>query len=111
MPKLECFNEEMRSLVTYSKRCLYLEDLAGLPVGHLPMGPSYAFRQLLEQGCMIFAQPTREPISSFSPWPDVKEKGGGVVIPSNFIVRCKSEKVVEVLKILSDSINKMNEIV
>ena len=65
MPKLENLNKNIHDMVTDSKRFLYLNDIAGLPVGNVPWGLSGAFHRLIEKGCTIFTHPAGEPVPSF----------------------------------------------
>ena len=45
-------------MVTDSKWFLYLNDIEGLSVGHVPWGLSGAFLRLIEKGCSIFTHAT-----------------------------------------------------
>jgi hypothetical protein len=75
----------MHSLVTYQSRELTLQDVAGLPVGHIPRDLAGSFRAIMDDGGSICAEATGEPISSFPPWSAPMSKGGGVVVPCNYI--------------------------
>ena len=109
MPALDYFNESLHDIETDEKRHLYLKDIAGLPVGHVPWGLSAAFSRLLKDGFNIYAQPLEEPLPSFPPWPNVKEKGGGIVIPANYIIQCSDKQTEKVLEIVREAIDKMPE--
>ena len=78
----------MHELITDEKRQLKLCDVAGLPIGHAPRRLSTVFRTLIETcESILSAIPTAAPVPSFSPWPPVSAKGGGVVIPCNYIIK------------------------
>lgn len=109
MPGLETFPVPQRSKVTDEKRMLKIEDIAGLPVGHVPIGLSGCFRQLLNDGLFIKAVPTGEPIPSFPPWPAVQEKGGGVVIPCVYTISCSSADAVEIKQKITCAVDLMAE--
>ena len=86
-----------------------LSDIAGLPIGHVPQGLSSAIRQLLDKDCYIFAIPTGKAIPSFPPWPHIQEKGGGMVIPCQYVVRCEKMAISAAKAILQNAINEMQE--
>lgn len=109
IPKLEHFNKNMHDMVTDNKRFLYLKDIAGLPVGHVPWGLSGAFRRLIDNGCTIFAHPDGEPVPSFPPWPHMKDKGGGVVIPCTYVIQLKHVSNEEALNMLKQAVAGMSE--
>jgi hypothetical protein len=58
------------------KTYLKVSDIAGLPVGHVPLGFSGTFRLFLEQGCVITCEPIAMPCPSFPPWPQVQKRRG-----------------------------------
>ena len=72
-------------------------------------GLSAAFSRLLKDGINIYAQPLKEPLPSFPPWPNVKEKGGGIVIPANYIIQCSDKQTEKVLEIVREAIDRMSE--
>ena len=84
IPQLDSFNKELHKITTDVKRGLLLEDIAGLPMGHVPKGLSSSFRNILDQNGDIFAQITGDPTPSFAPWPAPEDSGGGVVVPCNY---------------------------
>jgi hypothetical protein len=92
VPDLDTFPPEQHDMITDESRHLTLRDIAGKPLGHAPWGLSKAFRQVMEAGTSIYAEPTGEPCQSFPPWPAVSEKGGGIVIPCTYAIRAKNMK-------------------
>lgn len=62
---------------TNIKRLLKLEDIAGLPVGHVPRSLAGYFRTILDDKGQVFAQITGEPVPSFAPWPAPTSKCRG----------------------------------
>ena len=85
LPPLDSFPDNIHHSITDEKRQLKLEDIAGLPIGHVPRTLAGYFRSVLEDGC-VFAEVTGDPIPSFSPWPEKDEEGGGIVLPCNYII-------------------------
>lgn len=86
LPPLANFPEDIHAMMTDEKRQLRLEDVAGLPIGHVPRSMAGCFRTILDAGGDIVAEATGEPVPSFPPWPEPKHEGGGVVIPANYII-------------------------
>lgn len=74
-------------MVTDESRSLTLQDIAGLPIGHVPRGLALAFRDIIDTDGEISAIPTGAPVPSFFPWPEPKQIGGGVVIPCNYNIK------------------------
>ena len=102
LPELDTFPDHMHSLITDEKRQLKLQDVANLPIGHVPRNLAGFFRPLMESG-RIVAEVTGEPVPSFPPWPALKEEGGGVVLPCNYIIthsdiEAQYNKLSELLK-------------
>ena len=85
LPPLDSFPDNIHHSITDVKRQLKLEDIAGLPIGHVPRTLAGYFRSVLKDGC-VFAEITGDPIPSFSPWPEKDEEGGGIVLPCNYII-------------------------
>ena len=111
LPPLDNFPEHMHSEYTDTKRQLKLEDIAWLPVGHVPRPLAGHFRTILDEGGQVFAQITGEPVPSFPPWPAPKEEGGGVVIPCNYrIVLTDSSLMKKHYDGLSALINSIPEV-
>ena len=109
IPELANFNQDLHDMYTDQKRFLKLSDVAGLPVGHVPLGLGGAFRKLLDKSCSIFSEPIGDPCASFPPWPPTHEKGGGVVIPCDYIVLCAATKLNFVRETLSAAVMEMPE--
>ena len=109
VPDINSFDDESKSVVVDEKKFLYLSDIAGLPIGHVPFGLSSAIRELIDKGCYVFAIPKGKPIPSFSPWPQLQEKGGGMVIPCNYVIRCNDITKVDSIAILRHAIEQMPE--
>lgn len=84
IPPLDTFSREIHETVTDAKRGLLLQDVAGLPIGHIPLGLSSSFRKILDEKGDIFAEATGDPTPSFPPWPAPTDCGGGTVIPCNY---------------------------
>ena len=85
LPPLDSFPENIHHSITDEKHQLKLEDIAGLPIGHVPRTLAGYFRSVSEDGC-VFAEVTGDSIPSFSPWPEKDEEGGGIVLPCNYII-------------------------
>lgn len=109
IPELTYFPTDLHNVTTDVKRNLKLSDIAGLPVGHAPRGLSFAFRQLIENNCQIHAMTIGEPCPSFPPWPPVMEKGGGVVIPCDYVITCSPDIINYAKEIISNAIGQMPE--
>ncbi|KAJ8315644.1 hypothetical protein KUTeg_007794 [Tegillarca granosa] len=108
VPELSSFNDHMHCMVTDMKRYLKLSDVAGLPMGHAPRGLSLAFRNIIEKGYKIYSIPTGEPGPIFPPWPPQHAKGGGIVIPCDYIIKVNRD-VVEVNEIIRSALSDMPE--
>ena len=106
IPPLDLFTRDQHLMTTDEKRQLKLEDVAGLPIGHAPRSLAPHFRFVLDNGGEVFAEVTKEPIPSFSPWPEPKAEGGGVVLPCDYMILspCK-----DVFKTISDTLNTIPE--
>ena len=94
-------------MITDPARNISLKDILGLPCGRVPRGLARAFRELLDAGNEINAIATGPPVQSFSPWPEVFEVGGGVVIPCTYIVKTKNKQ--ESIDVINDCLSQMNE--
>ena len=77
LPALDTFPKENLSMVTDEKRQLTLNDITGLPIGHVPKCLSADYRSIIDEGGDINAEVTGEPVPSFAPWPKPNEEGGG----------------------------------
>lgn len=60
--------------------------MAGLPIGHVPLGLSSSFRKILDENGDIFAEATGDPTPIFPPWTAPSDSGGGAAIPCNYHV-------------------------
>ena len=80
LPPLDTFPSEMHSLSTDEKRQLFLSDVAGLLVGHVPKCLSPYFVEVMDNGGTILAEVKGDPVPSFEPWPAPDQEGGGVVL-------------------------------
>ena len=110
VPDIDSFEEEDKSFIVHERNFLMLADIAGLQIGHVPQGLSSAMRQLLDKDCYIFAIPTGKAIPSFPPpWPHIQEKKGGMVIPSQYVVRWEKMAISAAKAILKNAINEMQE--
>ena len=87
LPPLETFPKTVYNTFTDETRQLKLQDVAGLPLGHVPWILSSFFCAIMEEGGSIVAEVTGQPVPSFPPWPAPKEEGGGVVLPCNYVIR------------------------
>lgn len=107
IPELSKFDKSLHDTVTDEQKCLRLSDIAGLPVGHVPRVLASCFYNVLDCGGEVYANVTGDPVQSFPPWPAPNEKGGGAVIPCDFIlVVCDKDKVLTMLK---ETLQKMPE--
>jgi len=59
----------------------------GLPTENLPRELATCFREVLDNGWTIHAEPYGEPFPSPSPWPEQHEIGVGVILPCSYIIR------------------------
>ncbi|KAH3728678.1 uncharacterized protein LOC127853153 [Dreissena polymorpha] len=75
LPELDFIPNHMHSLLPDEKRQLKLQDVAGLPIGHVPRNLAGFFRPLMESGHIVAAV-TGEPVPSLPSWPALKEEGG-----------------------------------
>lgn len=107
MPELSSFTEEQHNIITDEGRCLYLKDIAGLPIGHVPRCIAGVFRAILDDGGTIRAKPTGIPVPSFPPWPALQEKGGGIVIPCNYIINSPNQN--SCIELLVNMLSKIPE--
>ena len=109
VPPLSDMPKEVHNIYTDMKTYLKVSDIAGLPVGHVPLGFSGTFRLFLEQGCVITCEPIAMPCPSFPPWPQVQEKGGGAVIPCDYFIKCPTNLVEFVKNKLKSAVGQMAE--
>lgn len=86
VPTIEKFECSLHSITTDEKRGLFLKDVAGLPLGHVPRGLAGSFRDILDGGGEITAIVTGPPMPSFPPWPNPNDIGGGVVLPCHYTI-------------------------
>lgn len=107
IPPLTSYETNLHDTLTDGSRQLYLKDVAGLPVGHVPRSLAGTFREILDGNGSITAEVTGDPIPSFSPWPAQKEQGGGVVVPCNYTIQHTNR--VFVLDLLTETLSKMPE--
>jgi len=70
----------MHNMTTDNKRHLILSDVAGLPIRHVPRELATCFRDIIDNGGTVYAEPCGEHAPSSSPWPDQQEVGE-VIIP------------------------------
>ena len=84
-PSLKTFPKTVHNTFTDETRQLILEDVAGLPIGHVPCLLSSFFCAIMEGGSIV-ADVTGRPVPSFPLWPAPTE-GGGVVLPCNYVIR------------------------
>lgn len=110
VPEISTFPNELHEITTDAKRHLQLKDIAGLPIGHAPRGLGFVFRQLIERGCRVEAIALGDPCPSFPPWPPVMEKGGGVVIPCDYIISSVSKDYLnEAKELIISTLSNMPE--
>jgi len=60
IPKLETFDESVHGLSTDNKRQLILFDVTGLPIENVSRELATCFREVLDNGGSIHAEPYRE---------------------------------------------------
>ncbi|KAJ8315488.1 hypothetical protein KUTeg_007638 [Tegillarca granosa] len=75
IPDLEYFSQDQLGMTTDEKRHFKLEDVAGLPLGHVPRSLAPQFRIILDKGGKVHAEVTGEPTPSYPPWPAPHEEG------------------------------------
>lgn len=107
LPGLEEYKSEFHQLETDKTRKLKLNDIAGLPIGHVPRGLGGCFREILDRKDLIYAEVTGEPRPSFPPWPAPHETGGGAVIPCSYIIKCKDVSTTTAL--IRNALQEMEE--
>ena len=107
IPKLETFNENMHNMTTDNKRHLMLSDVAGLPIGHVPRELATCFRDIIDNGGSVYAEPCGEPAPSSYPWPEQQEVGGGVIIPCHYIMRPLPSSYGQMLSQLRHIVSQM----
>ena len=73
----------MHGMSTDNKRHLVLSDVAGLPIGHVPRELAICFREVLDNGRTVHAEPYGEPAPCFSSWPELHEADGDVALRCN----------------------------
>ena len=67
VPPMEDFPSDIPSMFTDKKRQLQLEDIADLPIGHVPKYLSKFIRSVLDEDGKVYAIVTGDPVPSFSP--------------------------------------------
>ena len=70
IPDLDTFDASKHDMLTDDKRYLYLSDIVGLPVRHVPRGMTPIFRSVLDDGGSAYAQTFGDPVPSTQPWPE-----------------------------------------
>ena len=85
IPKLETFDKSTGGMSTDNKRQLVLFYVTGIPTENVPRELATCFREVLDNGGTIHAEPYGEPAPSPSHWPEQHEVGGGVILPGNYI--------------------------
>lgn len=63
---LKKFPLHVHNNITDEKRQLKVIDIAGLPIGYVPQ----VFRHILDNGGIIYAEVTAQPVPSFHPYPE-----------------------------------------
>jgi len=58
----------------------------GLPTENVPRELATCFREVLDNGWTIYAEPYGEQVPSPSPWPEQHEIGVGVNLPCSYII-------------------------
>lgn len=107
IPKLETFDENMHNMSTDNKRQLVLSDVAGLPLGHVPRELAPCFREVLDKGGTVHAEPCGEPAPSSSPWPEQHEAGGGVNLPCHYVIKTLPSSYDQILSLLRQTVSQM----
>ena len=107
IPQKETFTEEQLLLETDEKRYLKLDDITGLPIGHVPRGLATAFRDILDIDGKIYAIAKSKAVQSFPPWPPVFENGGGAIIPCDYVVY-HNDRVL-VMNMITNAVHNMPE--
>ena len=79
------------------------------PLGHVPRGLGYCFRQVLDMNGTIPAVPTGNPMPSCSPWPEQHQPGGGIVIPCTYTVKVPTNKRQMVKTLIQQALIQMSE--
>jgi len=89
---------------TDNKRLLVLFDVTGLLTENVPRELATCFREVLDNGWIIHAEPYGEPVPSPSPWPEQHEVGVGVIRPCNYIIRHLPSKYDQNLSLLRHTV-------
>jgi len=84
---------------TYNKLVMF--DVTGLPTENVPRELITCFREVLDDGGTIHAEPYGKPAPSSSSWTEKHEVGGGVILPCNYIIRHLPSTYDQKLSLLS----------
>jgi len=82
--KLETFDEIAHGMSTDNKLVMF--DVTDLPTGNVPRELTTCFREGLDDGGTIHAEPYGEPAPSSSSWTEQHEVGSGVIPSCNYII-------------------------
>jgi len=91
---------------TDNKRLLVLFAVTCLLTENVPRELATCFREVLDNGWTIHAEPYGEPVPSPSPWPEQHEVGVGVgvILPCNYIIRHLPSKYDQKLSLLRHTV-------
>ncbi|XP_070552299.1 uncharacterized protein [Ptychodera flava] len=111
VPELVDIEASMHNIVTDDKRDLVLQQVAGLPMGHVPYILSEGIYKCIDMklASKVTCCVTGGPRQSFPPWPAVDEKGGGALIPADYFITVSDEHLSTAVKLVNDAIQKMAE--
>lgn len=107
IPDLSSFDKSLHDMWTDEEALTKLSDIAGKPVGHVPRILASCFALELYSGGQIYAIVTGDPMPSFSPWPAQFKKGGGIVIPCNYLIMTDDRE--RTIALLRETLIKMKE--
>jgi len=89
-----------------NKRQLVLFDVTGISTENVPRELATCFREVLDNGGTIHAEPFGEPAPSPLHWPEQHEVGGGVILLCNFIITSLPSTNVQKLSRLRHTVSK-----
>jgi len=87
IPSIQHFHPSLHSILTDEKRQLFISDIAGLPIGHVPRELAPCFRSVMDNGGSVYSEVCGEPFPSAYPWPQAHEIGDGVLLPCTYIIK------------------------
>ncbi|KAJ8023034.1 hypothetical protein HOLleu_38100 [Holothuria leucospilota] len=104
MPNEHSINEEI--LKSKNSQGITIKELVNpvsVIIGHVPRGLGRLLKQCMDKNVQVTCLATGKPRQSFPPWPHFSQKGGGVVIPCEYILTCKKNEAQELISKIKSS--------